>query len=111
MDAPVLLTGATGYIGGRLLRHFEEAGRPVRCLARNPERVRATRSTTEVVLGDCLDEESLDLGFRGVGIGRGRRDPENCGLTDVIDGWTVDAYEPDRRLRLRADLSIPDTAG
>ena len=39
MDAPVLLTGATGYIGGRLLRHFEEAGRPVRCLARNPERV------------------------------------------------------------------------
>ena len=45
MDAPVLLTGATGYIGGRLLRHFEEAGRPVRCLARNPEGVRATRST------------------------------------------------------------------
>jgi uncharacterized protein YbgA (DUF1722 family)/uncharacterized protein YbbK (DUF523 family) len=27
MNAPVLLTGATGYIGGRLLRHFEEAGR------------------------------------------------------------------------------------
>jgi uncharacterized protein YbjT (DUF2867 family) len=50
MDALVLLTGATGYIGGRLLRHFEEAGRQVRCLARNPERVRATRSTTEVPL-------------------------------------------------------------
>ncbi len=54
MDAPVLLTGATGYIGGRLLRHFEEAGRPVRCLARNPERVRATRSTTEVVRGALI---------------------------------------------------------
>ena len=40
-------------------------------------------------------------------MGRGRRDPENCGLTDVIDGWTVDAYEPDRRLRLRADLKLP----
>ena len=66
MDAPVLLTGATGYIGGRLLRHFEEAGRPVRCLARNPERVRATRSTTEVVQGDCLDEASLDLALAGV---------------------------------------------
>ena len=49
MNPAVLLTGATGYIGGRLLRHFEEAGRPMRCLARNPERVRATRSTTEVV--------------------------------------------------------------
>src|SRR6187549_3397594 len=66
MDGPVLLTGATGYIGGRLLRHFEEAGRPVRCLARNPERVRATRSTTEVVQGDCLDEASLDLALAGV---------------------------------------------
>ena len=40
-------------------------------------------------------------------MGRGRRDPENCGLTDVIDGWTIDAYEPDRRLRLRADLKLP----
>jgi uncharacterized protein YbjT (DUF2867 family) len=66
MAAAVLLTGATGYIGGRLLRHFEEAGRPVRCLARNPERLQATRSTTEVVPGDCLDEESLDLALVGV---------------------------------------------
>jgi len=66
MDASVLLTGATGYIGGRLLQHFEEAGRPVRCLARNPARVRATRSTTEVVQGDCLDEKSLDLALAGV---------------------------------------------
>jgi len=66
MDAPVFLTGATGYIGGRLLRHFEEAGQPVRCLARNPQGVRATRSTTEVVQGDCLDEESLDLALTGV---------------------------------------------
>jgi uncharacterized protein YndB with AHSA1/START domain len=49
----------------------------------------------------------LDLGFGGVGMGRGRRDPENCALTDVIDGWTVEAYEPDRRLRLRADLKLP----
>jgi nucleoside-diphosphate-sugar epimerase len=32
MNPAVLLTGATGYIGGRLLRHFEGAGRPMRCL-------------------------------------------------------------------------------
>ena len=66
MDAPVLLTGATGYIGGRLLRQFEGAGRPVRCLARNPGRVRANRSTTEVVQGDCLNEASLGLALAGV---------------------------------------------
>jgi uncharacterized protein YbjT (DUF2867 family)/ligand-binding SRPBCC domain-containing protein len=60
MDARVLLTGATGYIGGRLLRRFEQRGRPVRCLVRQPARLGPTRSTTEVVQGDCLDERTLD---------------------------------------------------
>lgn len=58
--APILLTGATGYIGGRLLRSLEEAGYFVRCLARHPQSVVTVRSTTEVVAGDCLDEASLD---------------------------------------------------
>jgi uncharacterized protein YbjT (DUF2867 family) len=62
----VLLTGATGYIGGRLLRRLEEDGRAVRCLARHPERVAATKTTTEIVRGDCLDEPSLEPAFAGV---------------------------------------------
>jgi uncharacterized protein YbjT (DUF2867 family)/lipocalin/ligand-binding SRPBCC domain-containing protein len=64
----VLLTGATGYVGGRLLRAFEEeeAGQTVRCLARRPGEVAATRRTTEVVQGDCLDEASLEGPFKGV---------------------------------------------
>ena len=33
---PILLTGATGYIGGRLLRVLEERGERVRCLTRRP---------------------------------------------------------------------------
>jgi uncharacterized protein YbjT (DUF2867 family) len=66
VSATVLLTGATGYIGGRLLRRLEEDGRTVRCLARHPERVAATQVTTEVVQGDCLDERSLDAAFAGV---------------------------------------------
>ncbi|HSQ37124.1 MAG TPA: NAD-dependent epimerase/dehydratase family protein, partial [Acidimicrobiia bacterium] len=32
----VLLTGATGYIGGRLVPRLLEAGHQVRCLARRP---------------------------------------------------------------------------
>jgi len=65
-DATVLMTGATGYIGGRLLRRLEEDGRTVRCLARHPERVRTGRPTTEVVGGDVLDEASLGNAFEGV---------------------------------------------
>ena len=62
----VLLTGATGYIGGRLLRRLEDGGRAVRCLARDPARVSARRPTTEVVQGDCLDERSLRSALAGV---------------------------------------------
>src|SRR6185436_3018233 len=66
MNDTVLLTGATGYIGGRLLRRLEEDGATVRCLARHPDRVHATKATTTIVRGDCLDETSLDPAFAGV---------------------------------------------
>ena len=62
----ILLTGATGYVGGRLLRAFEEGGQAVRCLARRPGEVAATRRTTQVVQGDCLDETSLEAPLDGV---------------------------------------------
>jgi uncharacterized protein YbjT (DUF2867 family) len=59
MNRLILVTGATGYIGGRLLRRLEEGGRRVRCMVRHPDGLRSTRPTTEVVYGDCLDEPSL----------------------------------------------------
>lgn len=62
----VLLTGATGYVGSRLLRRFEDAGRAVRCLVRQPDRLGPTRPDTEVVQGDCLDEPSLNRALDGV---------------------------------------------
>jgi uncharacterized protein YbjT (DUF2867 family)/ligand-binding SRPBCC domain-containing protein len=62
----ILVTGASGYIGSRLLRVLEEGGCTVRCLARQPERVAAERPTTEIVRGDCLDEASLDVALEGV---------------------------------------------
>jgi len=66
MAAMILLTGASGYIGSRLLRVLEEGGCAVRCLARRPERIAAGRATTEVVSGDCLDEASLLAAMDGV---------------------------------------------
>ena len=63
----VLLTGATGYIGGRLLKALEKAGWPVRCLARRPEFLRPhVAPNTEVVKGDCLDQTSLIPALVGV---------------------------------------------
>jgi lipocalin/uncharacterized protein YbjT (DUF2867 family) len=64
--SPILLTGATGYVGSRLLRELEAGGCAVRCLARQPARVATSRATTEVVAGDCLDRASLDGAMTGV---------------------------------------------
>jgi uncharacterized protein YbjT (DUF2867 family) len=66
-DGLVLLTGASGYIGGRLLRRLEESGRPLRCLTRRPDVLRSrVAARTQVVAGDVLDRSSLDGAFRGV---------------------------------------------
>jgi uncharacterized protein YbjT (DUF2867 family) len=65
--APVLLTGASGYVGGRLLRLLEELGHPVRCLARRPDFLaRRVGSETEVVEGDVLRSETLPPALRGI---------------------------------------------
>ena len=56
----ILLTGATGYVGGRLLKALEADGRFVRCLARRPENlVGKVGDATEVVRGDLLARDSL----------------------------------------------------
>lgn len=63
----ILLTGASGYVGGRLLPLLESQGYRVRCLARHPEALQQkTGQSTEVVAGDVLDRPSLDSALRGV---------------------------------------------
>ncbi len=63
----ILLTGASGYVGGRLLRALEQSGYAVRCLARRPEFLRShIASATEVVPGDVLDRPSLDRALVGI---------------------------------------------
>ena len=63
----VLVTGATGYVGGRLLAALEQTGTPLRCLARRPEALRGrVAASTEVVKGDCLDPATLPAALAGV---------------------------------------------
>ena len=62
----VCLTGATGYVGGRLLNVLQRAGYRVRCVARRPENLRSRVSeAAEVVRGDLLDRASLAEAMRG----------------------------------------------
>jgi len=63
----VLITGATGYIGGRLVPHLLEAGHQVLCLVRDPGKLDQApwRDLVEVVQGDILDSSSLDQTLKG----------------------------------------------
>lgn len=65
-DPLVCLTGATGYIGGRLLSLLEQRGARVRCLTRRPESLAAHVSeSTEVVRADVFDRDTLARALRG----------------------------------------------
>ena len=63
----ILLTGATGYVDGRLLEALVAAGHRVRCLVRRPERLRIPKGAdVEAVAGDLLDPASLRAAMPGV---------------------------------------------
>jgi uncharacterized protein YbjT (DUF2867 family) len=64
----VLIAGATGYVGGELLKKLLGAGYTVRCLARRPEALRAKALPgLEVVEGDVLNSASVRAAMTGVG--------------------------------------------
>src|SRR5512140_352062 len=64
----VLVTGATGYIGGRLVPRLLDAGYRVRCMVRDPARLegRSWLPRVEVLTGDALDTASLEPALSGV---------------------------------------------
>lgn len=65
-----LVTGATGYIGGRLVPELLDAGYRVRCLARSPDRLRdhPWAGRAEVVGGDVTDAASVARALDGVDV-------------------------------------------
>jgi uncharacterized protein YbjT (DUF2867 family)/uncharacterized protein YndB with AHSA1/START domain len=52
----------------------------------------------------------LDLPFGGAGARRGRRDPDDLLPGDTVDFWRVEEVEPDHRLRLSAEMTLPGRA-
>jgi len=64
----ILVTGATGYIGGRLVPRLLDQGHDVRILARDPRRIRGREwaDRVEVVQADLMDPTSLEGCARGM---------------------------------------------
>jgi hypothetical protein len=52
----------------------------------------------------------FDLLVGGVGLRRGRRDPQMLAVGDALDFWRVEGFEPDRRLNLIAEMKVPGRA-
>ncbi len=67
----MLVTGASGYVGGRLVRRLLEAGRRVRCVTRSPRKLAARPwaedPRVEVVEADARDEAAMANALRGCG--------------------------------------------
>src|SRR5450631_2520398 len=69
-DQLALVTGATGYIGGRLVPELLAAGFRVRVMARRPRNLadRAWRDQVEIVQGDAADADSVKRALAGAGV-------------------------------------------
>ncbi|MEO6714971.1 MAG: SDR family oxidoreductase [Mycobacteriales bacterium] len=67
MTQRALVTGATGYIGGRLVPELLAAGYDVRCLARDPSRLRdrSWAKDVEIVKGDATDAAAVHAALSG----------------------------------------------
>ncbi len=63
----ILLTGATGYVGGRLLQRLVDRGLKIRCMARQPDFLSKPRNAeVEVVAADATDPASLEAALTGI---------------------------------------------
>lgn len=69
---PVFVSGASGYIGGRLVPRLLEGDYRVRCLARSPKKLEgrswAGDAGVEIVAGDVADRDRLTEQMRGCGV-------------------------------------------
>ena len=65
-QSKILLTGATGYVGGRLLSLLVERGENVRCMTRREVTIVPPNNQVEYAIGDADEAESLDQALQGI---------------------------------------------
>ncbi len=70
-DKPIMVAGATGYVGGRLVPRLLERGYTVRAIGRNPDKLRcrpwASHPGIQLARADVLDPASMQAAARGCG--------------------------------------------
>lgn len=99
----ILLTGANGYIGKRLLPALLKAGHEVVCLARNTHRHQIPR--------EWQIRGMIDKMIGGVGLWRGRTNHGKIEPGDALDFWRVLlADRQQMRLLLYAEMKVPGDA-
>jgi len=86
MSEPVLLTGATGFIGGNLHGPLRAAGLEVRCLTRRPEEARRRFPDRDWVGGDVGNAPALAGALEGCGTAYYLVH----GMTSARPGWADD---------------------
>jgi uncharacterized protein YbjT (DUF2867 family) len=62
-DAPLVVAGATGHVGGALIERLLLEGRRVRCIVRTPDKLGDARDAVEVVKADLHDRDALVEAF------------------------------------------------
>ena len=91
MDKPILITGATGFVGFHIARALTRAGRPFRALARPTSDTSALSAMgAELAMGDLLDPASLRRACRG------------CGAVIHLGG-AADVADPEVNRRVNVD--------
>ncbi|MCB9479832.1 MAG: NAD-dependent epimerase/dehydratase family protein [Deltaproteobacteria bacterium] len=90
-----LITGATGYLGARLLRRLLDDGEQVRALVRDPNRLGIEHPNLEIVRGDMLDADSLARAVHGCARVYHAAAVVKEWVTDwsIFERVNVDAYE------------------
>ena len=114
-DKPILVAGATGYVGGRLVPALLDAGYRVR--------INAPLDDVGLPISRIGGYEGyyyadglwwlrglLDRLFGGVGLRRGRRHATELGVGDALDFWRVLDVVPKERLVLLAEMKVPGEA-
>jgi dihydroflavonol-4-reductase len=111
----VLVTGATGFLGGWVTRAFLHAGHSVRVLVRRPDRADGLkRLGVDVAQGDILSPDSLDSALSGVkaiahcagSVSRSRRDRASVRLANVTGTRNVLEAAGAKRIRVLHTSSI-----